>query len=93
MKAVLVVILFIGVGAGAYVFFTHQAVAPVMETEAPAPAGKLNIVEVCNGALAYMTFPDGESADAFIAACVNGEHPEVIERFKQDMGLGDGAAI
>ncbi len=63
---------------------------------APTPggaAGKLDINTVCRSALAYMTFPDAASADAFVAACVDGKHPEVIERYKKDMGLGDGAAI
>ncbi len=64
----------------------------VDSTSAPT-AGKLNINEVCAGALAYMTFPDAASADAFVAACVAGEHPEVIEQYKEQMGLGDGAAI
>jgi hypothetical protein len=55
--------------------------------------GKLDINAVCQGALAYMTFSDGASADAFVAECKEGKHPEVIERFKADMNLGDGAAI
>ena len=57
------------------------------------PMGKINIEEVCNGALAYMTFASGEDADAFVQACINGEHPEVIERFRAEMGVGDGAKI
>lgn len=62
----------------------------------PAPAasqGKLNIDAVCNGALAYMSFPDGEAAAKFVADCKAGMHPEVIEQYKVQMGLGDGAAI
>jgi hypothetical protein len=62
----------------------------------PAPAtssGKLNINVVCEGALAYMTFPNGEAAAKFVAECKEGKHPEVIERYKADMGFGDGAAI
>lgn len=62
----------------------------------PAPAGaqgKLNINAVCEGALAYMTFTDAASADAFVAECKEGKHPEVIEQYKVQMGLGDGAAI
>ncbi len=60
----------------------------------PAPAqGKLNIDVVCDGALAYMTFPDGESADIFVAECKEGKHPEVIEDYKKQMGLGEGAKI
>lgn len=54
---------------------------------------KINIDAVCEGALAYMTFPDGKSADKFVLECKEGKHPEVIEKFKLDMGLGEGANI
>lgn len=54
---------------------------------------KINIDAVCEGALAYMTFPDGKSAEKFVLDCKAGKHPEVIEKFKLDMGLGDGANI
>lgn len=60
---------------------------------AALPQGKININAVCEGALAYMSFPDGASAEKFVAECKAGEHPEVIEQYKQQMGLGDGAAI
>lgn len=62
-------------------------------TGADASQGKINIDEVCNGALAYMTFTDGASADAFVSECKEGKHPEVIEKYKADMNLGAGAAI
>jgi hypothetical protein len=55
--------------------------------------GKINIDEVCQGALTYMTFPNGAAADKFVEDCKEGKHPEVIEKYKQDMNLGDGAAI
>lgn len=55
--------------------------------------GKLNINEVCQSALSYMTFLDSASADAFVLECTQGKHPEVIEQFKAQMNLGDGAAI
>lgn len=55
--------------------------------------GKLNIEVVCQSALSYMTFPDGSSADKFVEDCKEGKYPEVIERYKTDMGLGDGAEI
>lgn len=58
-----------------------------------AVGGKLDIRAVCESALIYMTFPDGVAADAFVADCIDGQHPEVIERFKAEMGLSDGAAI
>jgi len=67
-------------------------VTEVLESGMPTPAGKLDIAAVCSGALAYMSFPDGASADAFVSACIEGKHPEVIERFKADNGV-DGAAI
>lgn len=57
------------------------------------PMGKLNINVVCEGALAYMTFPDAASADAFVEECKAGEHPEIIERYKAQMNLGDGAQL
>ncbi|MEN9390265.1 MAG: hypothetical protein RLZZ283_365 [Candidatus Parcubacteria bacterium] len=60
----------------------------------PAPASaKLNINAVCEGALAYMTFPDAAAADLFVAECKEGKHPEVIEQYKEQMNLGDGATI
>lgn len=55
--------------------------------------GKLNINTVCEGALAYTTFPDAASAEVFVQECKEGKHPEVIERYKADMNLGDGATI
>lgn len=67
-------------------------VTKVLES-GPKVQGKLNINAVCEGALAYMTFTDGASADAFVAECKEGKHPEVIEQYKLQMGLGDGAAI
>ncbi len=60
---------------------------------APAVQGKINIDVVCEGALAYMSFPDGASADLFVKDCKEGKHPEVIEQYKKQMNLGDGAAI
>jgi hypothetical protein len=54
---------------------------------------KINIDVVCEGALAYMTFPNGAAAEAFVEECKAGEHPEVIEQYKAQTNLGDGAAI
>lgn len=67
--------------------------APKEETNSPLPQGKLNIDAVCEGALAYMTFPSGAESDKFVAECKEGKHPEVIEKYKKDMNLGDGATI
>lgn len=57
------------------------------------PGAKLNIDAVCQGALAYMSFPDAKAAETFVAECKEGKHPEVIEKYKKDMNLGDGATI
>jgi hypothetical protein len=54
---------------------------------------KINIDAVCEGVLAYMTFPNGAAADAFVAECKEGKHPEVIEQYKAQLNVGAGAAI
>jgi len=55
--------------------------------------GKLNINEICDGSLTYTTFLSGAEADAYLKDCKEGRHPEVIERYKTEMGLGDGAEV
>lgn len=79
------------IAALALAFFalTRPATAP----EGDAMQGKIDINAVCEGALAYMTFPDGASADAFVAECKEGKRPEVVERYKADLNLGVGAQI
>jgi hypothetical protein len=54
---------------------------------------KINIEAVCNGALAYTTFTDGKSANLFVKDCIDGKHPEVIERYKADLNLNAGVEI
>lgn len=61
--------------------------------DSPQVSAKLNINVVCESALSYMTFKNGEESAKFVAECKEGKHPEVIERYKKDMNLGDGAAI
>ena len=56
-------------------------------------SGKINIDAVCQAALIRMTFPSGEAAEKFVAECKEGKHPEVIEQYKAEMNLGDGAQI
>lgn len=92
MKTTMIIVgLIILVGLGYFVFtYKTPSTPPTTETTAQ---GKINIDAVCEGALAYMTFPDGASADAFVADCKDGKHPEVIERYKADMNLGGGAQI
>lgn len=59
------------------------------QTTNTAPLGKINPRVPCEGALAYMTFTSGIEADAFVEACVAGEHPEVIERYIKDLELDE----
>lgn len=85
--------------AAAFVYFL---IAP---TPAAAPAipkdqmvktntqAKLDIGAICDGALAYMTFPSGAEADVFVQDCKEGKHPEVIEQWKVQMGITDDRAI
>ena len=78
---------FIVAGIGYYLFM--QPAAPADTTS----DAKTDINAVCEGALAYMTFENGAAAEAFVQECKNGEHPEVIEQYKAQMGLGAGATI
>jgi len=85
--------LFLSMGNDAQNATPTPVIQNEQQTPMPAAQGKLNINAVCEGALAYMTFTDGASADAFVSDCKEGKHPEVIERFKADMNLGAGAEI
>jgi hypothetical protein len=64
-----------------------------MQETVSATNGKLNIEEVCRSALAYTTFESGDAAESFVQECIEGKRPEVIERYKQDMGLSADAAL
>ena len=89
-KIIILIVLLVVILLGAYYFFNNKE---EVREEAPVGNAKININAVCEGALAYMSFPDGASADKFVQDCKDGKHPEVIEKYKADMGLGDGAAI
>lgn len=80
---------------GGYYWYASQTPInnEVTNQEETTSQGKLNINVVCEGALAYMSFPDGASADKFVAECKAGDHPEVIERYKADQHYNDDAAI
>ena len=62
-----------------FIFTAHQAPTSL----------KADPQVVCEGALVYMTFPSSVEAEAFVAACVNGDHPEVFTRYQESMGGGD----
>lgn len=68
-------------------------VTQMLEAEPSAPQGKIDIRMVCSGALAYMTFPSSAEADAFVAECIEGKHPEVIDEWKERMGIDNLQAI
>jgi hypothetical protein len=60
--------------------------------ESPRQGAKIDPRVACESALMYTTFSSGEAADAFVADCVAGEHPEVIERYIEELGA-PGALI
>jgi hypothetical protein len=89
VTSVVILIVFV---AGLLFFLKRDSRVPVDEINTGAQ-GKIDINAVCEGALAYMSFTDGASAEVFVQECKEGKHPEVIEKFIQDMNLGDGANI
>jgi hypothetical protein len=62
-------------------------------TSTDKPQTKLNTDMICEQVTSYMRFADAKSRDAFITDCKEGKHPEVIEKYKTDMHIGDGAQI
>lgn len=94
MKKIIIVVLVLIAGYIVYTYVSHRDEVSTVDTSGQMEENaKINIDAVCEGALAYMTFTDGARADAFVAECKEGKHPEVIERYKADMNLGAGAAI
>jgi flagellar basal body-associated protein FliL len=94
MKNAVIIAVIVALAALAAYFYFNPVSEEIQQENTPANSetAKININAVCEGALAYMTFPDGASAEAFVADCKEGKHPEVIEKYKADMHL-DGAAI
>jgi hypothetical protein len=74
------------------IFTVNETLESSSSTPTSGGSAKININAVCEGALAYMTFPSGDEADRFVSECKEGKHPEVIEKYKADMQV-DGAAI
>jgi len=88
-KNILVIIIVaLAIAVAGYFFLVRTA--PI---QPDTTYGKIDINAVCEGALAYMTFTDGASADAFLEDCKEGKHPEVIDQYIEQLGLEDGAAI
>lgn len=91
-KIILLVVLVIVLLVVGYFFKPQMTTVSPADTTPQNSAGKINIDEVCRGALIYMSFPDAASADAFVTECKEGKHPEVIEQYKAQFNL-DGALI
>ena len=91
---IIIIVVVVVVAAAAFLGFLFSSSGLVSQpaTESGSNA-KLDINAVCESALAYMSFTDGASADAFVQECKEGKHPEVIEKYRADNNLGDGAAI
>ncbi|MDB5254170.1 MAG: hypothetical protein JWL80_236 [Parcubacteria group bacterium] len=88
------VIIVVAIIGGYFLLRAHPTTPIEIQDANPAvSSGKLNSDVVCKSALTYMTFTDSASADLFVAECKEGKHPEVFERYKAQLNLGDGAAI
>jgi hypothetical protein len=94
MKKIIAIIVLIVVCLAVYLLLP-QRISPNKIEDMPQEQsqGKININEVCEGALIRMTFPDGEAAAKFVEDCKAGKHPEVIEQFKAELNLGAGVEI
>lgn len=99
-KLMVIVGLLVLIGIGGFFAYAKMTPTPVQDTNVPTnetpytptTGAKINIEAVCQGALAYMSFPSSTEADIFVRDCIAGNHPEVIEKYKADNNL-DGAAI
>jgi hypothetical protein len=90
MKTIWIIVGLIILIAFGYFLLAQPAAAPTGDM---ASDQKIDINAVCEGALAYMTFPSGAEAEAWVEACKRGEHPEAIEQWKVRMGITDERAI
>ena len=95
-KAFIALALLIILGGGYYWYAKQQVVKSdaqqVTAERSDRSQDKLDMSAACEGALAYMTFPDSNAAHTFVEECKAGGHPEVIERYKKDRNP-DGAAL
>jgi len=87
MKTFLAVAAVILLGGLAYYFY------PTEQTIESGDQAKIDINQVCEGALAYMTFENGAAAEAWVQECKEGKHPDAIDQWKVQMGITDDRAI
>ncbi len=93
MKTSFIVIAFLLLVAVGYFAFMQPSTSQLQTSDTNSQAGKIDINAVCEGALAYMTFPSGAEADVWVRECKEGKHPEAIEQWKQQQGIADDRAI
>lgn len=96
MKNIYIIVLIVILALLGYFLFIKDSAktdTEIQDTNNQTASGKLDINVVCESALSYMSFPDGESASKFVAECKEGKYPEVIERYKADMNIGAEVAI
>lgn len=94
MKIVFSIAAFLVLVVIGYSIFTQPASRNVAET--PNDSGsnqKINLNAICDGALAYMTFPSSAEADVWVQECREGKHPEAVDQWKQRQGITDDRAI
>ena len=93
-KIVVGIVVVVAVAIAAFAFFHIQSKTTSTEATSHTPGtAKINPEAVCRGALAYMTFTDSQSAEVFVQECIDGKHPEVFERYNEQIGVKDGKAI
>ncbi len=85
-------LIWVGIGAiviAAIAYFAFMQ-SPTSETVNDTNSqAKININAICEGALAYMSFENGAAAEAWVAECKEGKHPEAIKEWKQQNGITD----
>lgn len=97
---ILLVLVLIVLGGIVYFATANEAQAPIesavqtpIEQAETSEQGSAELNAACEGALAYMSFPDGASADAFVAECKDGKHPEVLNQNQGGAGVEAEASL
>lgn len=93
MKKISIIIIVVILLIVGYFLFIKDSVGIETQTPINTSNSKLDMDAVCTSALAYMTFPDGTTADMFVQDCKEGKYPEVIENYKSQMNLDADVVI
>jgi hypothetical protein len=95
-KMLIIIVGVVIVSGAGYLYFMQQSQQAAVTNGTPPASGmqgKINIDEICQGALAYMTFESSVEAEAFMQDCMEGKRPEVIEKWKADNNISSDTAI